>query len=119
MAKIMAFANVAAKLPNVVAGFGVFTTPMAFKEIHVKQILITHAQKVATIKEKLNDLKNGKVKLSFSIKLQFKKVELCKENLLNMFSRVGGIKKNIIVSRKCIDRYARQSKLKSQAYCRV
>jgi hypothetical protein len=36
MAKVMASANVVAKLPNVVVGSSVFTTPMAFEEIHVK-----------------------------------------------------------------------------------
>jgi hypothetical protein len=36
MAKVMASANVVAKLPNVVVGYSVFTTPMAFEEIHVK-----------------------------------------------------------------------------------
>jgi hypothetical protein len=41
VAKVMASTNVATKLPNVVASFGVFTTPMASKEIHVKQVLAT------------------------------------------------------------------------------
>jgi hypothetical protein len=39
VAKVMASTNVTAKLPNVVAGYGVFTTPMAFEEIHVKKVL--------------------------------------------------------------------------------
>jgi hypothetical protein len=46
---------------------------------------------VATIKAKLNDLKNEKTKLSSSIKLQSKKVELCKEELQNMLSGVCGM----------------------------
>jgi hypothetical protein len=40
VAKVMASTNVEAKLPNVVAGSGVFTTPMAFEEIHVKKVLV-------------------------------------------------------------------------------
>jgi hypothetical protein len=36
----MAFKNVTTKLPNIVAGFGVFTTLMAFEEIHVKKVLV-------------------------------------------------------------------------------
>jgi len=36
MAKVVASANVIAKLPNVVVGYSVFTTPMTFEEIHVK-----------------------------------------------------------------------------------
>jgi len=40
VAKVMASTNVIAKLPNVVAGSGVFTTPMAFEEIHVKKVLV-------------------------------------------------------------------------------
>ncbi len=39
MVEVMASTNVATKLPNVVVGFGVFTTPMAFEEIHVKKVL--------------------------------------------------------------------------------
>jgi hypothetical protein len=46
---------------------------------------------MATIKAKLNDLKNENSKLLSSIKLQSKKVELCKEDLQNMLSRVGGM----------------------------
>jgi hypothetical protein len=37
--EVMASTNVATKLPNVVARSGVFTTPMAFEEIHVKKVL--------------------------------------------------------------------------------
>jgi Cu/Ag efflux protein CusF len=48
---------------------------------------------VATIKAKLNHLKNEKAKLSSSIKLQSKKVELCKEDLQNMLYGVGGMTK--------------------------
>ncbi len=40
VAKVMASTNVIAELPNVVVGFGVFTTPMAFEEIHVKKVLV-------------------------------------------------------------------------------
>ncbi len=87
----MASTNVISKLPNVIVGSDVFTTPMAFEEIHVKKVLATQAQKVATIKAKLNDLKNEKAKLLSSIKLQSKKVELCKEDLQNMLSRVCGM----------------------------
>ncbi len=46
---------------------------------------------MATIKAKFNDLKNENSKLLSSIKLQSKKVELCKEDLQNMLSRVGGM----------------------------
>jgi hypothetical protein len=46
---------------------------------------------VATIKAKLNDLKNENSKLLSSIKLQSKKVELCKEDLQNMLFRGGGM----------------------------
>ncbi len=35
----MGSTNVTTKLPNVVASSGVFTTPMAFEEIHVKKVL--------------------------------------------------------------------------------
>ncbi len=48
---------------------------------------------MATIKAKFNDLKNEKAKLSSSIKLLSKKVELCTEDLQNMLSRVGGMTK--------------------------
>ncbi len=48
---------------------------------------------MATIKAKLNHLKNEKAKLSSSIKLQSKKVELCKEDLQNMLYGVGGMTK--------------------------
>jgi len=40
VAEVMASTNVVAKLPNVVAGSGVFTTPMAFEEIRVKKVLV-------------------------------------------------------------------------------
>jgi hypothetical protein len=46
---------------------------------------------VTTIKAKLSDLKNEKAKLSSSIKLQSKNVELCKEDLQNMLSRASGM----------------------------
>ncbi len=36
VAKVVASANVATKLPNVVASSNVFTSPMAFEEIHVQ-----------------------------------------------------------------------------------
>jgi hypothetical protein len=39
VAKVMGSTNVTTKLPNVVASSGVFTTPMAFEEIHVKKVL--------------------------------------------------------------------------------
>jgi hypothetical protein len=39
MAEVMASTNVVAKLPNVVASSIVFTTPIAFEEIHVKKVL--------------------------------------------------------------------------------
>jgi hypothetical protein len=67
---------------------------------------------VATIKAKFSDLKNEKIKLLFSIKLQSKKVELCKDDLQNMLSRASGMT-NILVSIECIDKCVRQSKLKS------
>jgi hypothetical protein len=37
----MASTNVISKLPNVIVGSDVFTTPMAFEEIHVKKVLAT------------------------------------------------------------------------------
>ncbi len=46
---------------------------------------------MTTIKAKLSDLKNEKAKLSSSIKLQSKNVELCKEDLQNMLSRASGM----------------------------
>jgi hypothetical protein len=45
VAKVMASTNVVTKLPNVIAGFGVFTTKMAFEEIHVKQVLVAQPKK--------------------------------------------------------------------------
>jgi hypothetical protein len=40
VAEVMASTNVATKLSTVVASSGVFTTPMAFEEIHVKKVLV-------------------------------------------------------------------------------
>jgi hypothetical protein len=71
---------------------------------------------MATIKAKFNDLKNEKIKLSSSIKLQSKKVELCKEDLQIMLFKVGGMTtkcRSILVSKECTDRCVGQSKLKS------
>jgi hypothetical protein len=37
--EVMASTNVTTKLPNVVVGSSVFTTPMAFEKIHVEKVL--------------------------------------------------------------------------------
>jgi hypothetical protein len=87
LAKLTTSTNVTTELPNVVASPTIFTTPMAIKEIHVKHVLVIQAQEVATIKAKFSELKTEKAKLVFLIKLQSKKLELCKEDLQNMMSR--------------------------------
>jgi hypothetical protein len=38
--ELATFANVVVELPNVLAGLTTFTTPMAIKESHVKQVLV-------------------------------------------------------------------------------
>ncbi len=88
----MAFPNESKKLSNVDANVSVLKILVAPTRNQVNQVLVTHDQKMAFIMAQLNQLKNEKVELSTSIKVQYAKVQMCKEKLHDVLGGASGMR---------------------------